>query len=78
MVIIVTKIAQLQLILLGPPGVGKTHLAIGLGMEAIDQGYKVTFITMGELIQALKTEEITRKSRIRLQRLRESNLVIYR
>lgn len=65
-----------NLILLGPPGVGKTHLAIGLGMEAIDQGYKVTFITMGELIQALKTEEITRKSRIRLQRLRESNLVI--
>lgn len=45
-------------------------------MEAIHQGYKVTFITMGELIQALKTEEITRKSRIRLQRLRESNLVI--
>jgi DNA replication protein DnaC len=65
-----------NLILLGPPGVGKTHLAIGLGMEAMDQGYKVTFITMGELIQALKTEEITRKSRIRLQRLRESNLVI--
>lgn len=65
-----------NLILLGPPGVGKTHLAIGLGIEAIHQGYKVTFITMGELIQALKTEEITRKSQIRLQRLRESNLVI--
>jgi DNA replication protein DnaC len=65
-----------NLILLGPPGVEKTHLAIGLGIEAIHQGYKVTFITMGELIQALKTEEITRKSQIRLQRLRESNLVI--
>src|SRR5690625_7827927 len=38
-----------NLILLGPPGVGKTHLAIGLGIEAIHQGYKVIFTTMGEL-----------------------------
>lgn len=65
-----------NLILLGPPGVGKTHLAIGIGIEAIYEGYKVTFIPMGELIHALKTEEITRKSQIRLKRLRESNLVI--
>ncbi|KIQ93096.1 Chromosomal replication initiator protein DnaA [Anoxybacillus thermarum] len=51
-------------------------LAIGIGIEAIYEGYKVTFIPMGELIHALKTEEITRKSQIRLKRLRESNLVI--
>ncbi|MED5053711.1 ATP-binding protein, partial [Anoxybacillus rupiensis] len=50
-----------NLILLGPPGVGKTHLAIGIGMEAIYQGYKVTFITMGELVHALKTEVIVCK-----------------
>lgn len=28
-----------NLILLGPPGVGKTHLSIGLGIEAINKGY---------------------------------------
>ena len=31
---------------------------------------------MGELIHVLKTEEITRKSQIRLKRLRDSNLII--
>lgn len=65
-----------NLILLGPTGVGKTHLSIGLGIKAIHEGYKVTFISMGELIHVLKTEEITRKSQIRLKRLRSSNLII--
>src|SRR5690625_4240183 len=65
-----------NLILLGPPGVGKTHLAIGLGIRAINQGYKVIFITMGELIQTLKTEEITRKSQTRMKRIRNADLVI--
>src|SRR5690625_3079049 len=57
-----------NLILLGPAGVGKTHLSVGLGIKAIHAGYKVTFISMGELIHVLKTEEITRKSQIRLKR----------
>jgi DNA replication protein DnaC len=65
-----------NLILLEPTGVGKTHLSIGLGIKAIHEGYKVTFISMGELIHVLKTEEITRKSQIRLKRLRDSNLII--
>ena len=65
-----------NLILLGPTGVGKTHLAIGIGIKAIQEGYKVAFISMGELIQVLKTEDMTRKSRIRLKRIREANLVI--
>jgi DNA replication protein DnaC len=65
-----------NLILLGPPGVGKTHLATGLGIEAILQGYQVIFIPMGELIHTLKTQEITRKSQIRVKRILESDLVI--
>lgn len=65
-----------NLILLGPPGVGKTHLAIGIGIKAINMGYKVMFITMGELIQVLKTEEITRKSQTRMKRIRNADLVI--
>ena len=65
-----------NLILLGPPGVGKTHLAIGIGIKAINMGYKVIFITMGELIQVLKTEEITRKSQTRMKRIRNADLII--
>ena len=65
-----------NLILLGPTVVGKTHLAIGIGIKAIQEGYKVAFISMGELIHVLKTEEMTRKSRLRLKRIREANLVI--
>ena len=32
------------LLVLGPPGVGKTHLAVGLGREAIRLGYSVLFV----------------------------------
>ena len=34
-----------NLVFIGPPGVGKTHLAIGIGQEAIEAGYKVLFTT---------------------------------
>ncbi|WP_281193217.1 ATP-binding protein [Magnetospirillum moscoviense] len=33
-----------SLLLLGPPGVGKSHLAIGLGREAIRQDHSVLFV----------------------------------
>ncbi|RUU70031.1 ATP-binding protein, partial [Mesorhizobium sp. M7A.F.Ca.MR.362.00.0.0] len=51
---------QYNMILLGPPGVGKTHIAIGLGLEAIENGYRVSFYTMGELINILKSQEYLR------------------
>ncbi|MED4352015.1 IS21-like element helper ATPase IstB [Schinkia azotoformans] len=67
---------QHNIILLGPPGAGKTFLAIGLGIDAIQKGYKVIFSTMGELVQLLKTEEYIQKSKVQLKRLREADLVI--
>lgn len=41
------------LLLLGPPGVGKTHLAIGLGRAAIGEGYSVLFVTAPALVAGL-------------------------
>src|SRR5699024_839515 len=43
------------LIMMGPPGVGKTHLSTGLGIHAVNQGYQVSFIPMDHLVYILKT-----------------------
>jgi len=42
-----------NLVILGPPGVGKTHLAVGLGLKAIEHGYRVLFTTAAGLITTL-------------------------
>ena len=42
-----------NVLLLGPPGVGKTHLAVGLGLKAIERGYRVFFTTAAGMIAAL-------------------------
>ena len=40
-------------LLLGPPGVGKTHLAVALGRAAIQQGYSIPFTTATALVTGL-------------------------
>ncbi len=42
-----------NVVLLGPPGVGKTHLAVGLGLKAIEHGYRVLFTTAAAMLTAL-------------------------
>jgi DNA replication protein DnaC len=40
-------------VFLGPPGVGKTHLAIALGVKAVEAGYSVLFLTLETLMTRL-------------------------
>lgn len=42
-----------NVVLLGPPGVGKTHLAVGLGLKAIEHGYRVLFSTASAMLTTL-------------------------
>lgn len=44
-----------NVILLGPSGTGKTHLAIALGYRATQAGYKVRFVTAADLVLLLET-----------------------
>lgn len=43
-----------NVLLLGPPGVGKTHLAVGLGLKAIEQGNGVYFVRAHDLLEDLR------------------------
>src|SRR3954454_2038740 len=40
----------------GSPGVGKTHLCVGLGIRAVEQGFSVQYFRFDELMTALKTD----------------------
>ena len=42
-----------NVVLLGQPGVGKTHLAVALGVKAVEAGYSVLFLTLETLMTRL-------------------------
>jgi DNA replication protein DnaC len=65
-----------NVVFLGAPGLGKTHLAAALGYEAANAGYSVSFITLDGLVRVLKTAEISKPSKTRLAQLRRADLLI--
>lgn len=46
-----------NVLFLGPPGVGKSHLAQGLGIRAIQNGFSVTFTSADNLIERMRRDE---------------------
>lgn len=46
-----------NIIFLGPPGVGKTHLAVALALKACQSGMSIYFTTMSDLIEKLKSDK---------------------
>ena len=57
--------AKENLLIQGPPGVGKTHLAIGLAIRAIENGFSVAFHRLEDLLAALKRDAEVGPQRLR-------------
>ena len=65
-----------NVLLMGPPGVGKTHLAVGLGMKAIEAGHSTLFLTAAGLIAQLDKAERENRLDEELKRLCGPKLLI--
>lgn len=63
-------------LLLGPPGVGKTHLSVALGMEACRLGLRVSFTTAAALITTLGKALYENRLEERLKVLTQPKLLI--
>jgi DNA replication protein DnaC len=49
----------------GPPGVGKSHLAVSLGVKAVESGFSVAFFRLEDLLHALKKDAEVPPRRLR-------------
>jgi DNA replication protein DnaC len=53
------------LLVQGPPGVGKTHLVVGLGVKAIEQGFSVAFYRLEDLLHEMRKDAHVSPQRLR-------------
>jgi DNA replication protein DnaC len=65
-----------NILLVGAPGVGKTHLAIALGVKAIQAQKRVLFFTADQLTQHLAVAEVSNRLNVVLDQLTRVDLLI--
>jgi DNA replication protein DnaC len=65
-----------NLLFLGPPGVGKTHLAAALAAKALDAGHSVLFTTLASLAEALEGSPSPSAWRQRLRRYVQPRVLV--
>lgn len=65
-----------NILLAGPPGLGKTMIALGLGLHAVNEGHTVCFEKMGGFIDILDKSDYERSAGFRLKNIRKADLVI--
>jgi DNA replication protein DnaC len=65
-----------NVVFLGPPGTGKTHLAIGLGIRACQAGHRVLFATAAQWVNLLADAHAAGRLQAELVRLGRSPLLV--
>lgn len=65
-----------NIVFIGPPGTGKTHLAISLGVKALQMGYKVLFTTVSDMMAALFASKADNSYHIKLKYYLTPDLLI--
>jgi DNA replication protein DnaC len=68
--------ARENVIFLGPPGTGKTHLAIGLGIRACQAGHRVLFATAAQWVARLADAHAAGRLQAELTRLGRYPLLV--
>jgi len=65
-----------NVIFLGPPGVGKTHLAIAFGVQAVQAGFSVYFTTLDDLVRELVRAQQAGTAKQKLKTYRRTAVLI--
>lgn len=65
-----------NVLFLGPPGVGKSHLATALGVKAIKNGFSVTHFVLDDLMHVLRADAAVPPARLRAKRYFNCGLLI--
>jgi DNA replication protein DnaC len=60
----------------GPPGVGKTHLAVGLGIKAVEQGFSVQYFRFDELLTELRRDAQLAPAQLRRRKYLSTALLV--
>lgn len=60
----------------GPPGTGKTHLAVALGVKAVENGFSVAFYRLEDLLHAMKQDADVAPRRLRGKKYLKVSLLI--
>jgi len=65
-----------NVLFLGPPGVGKSHLAVALGVKAVKNGFSTTHFMLDDLMHVLKADAAIPLARLKAKRSLNSALLI--
>jgi DNA replication protein DnaC len=67
---------KVSCLILGPPGVGKSHLSVGLAMEALARGYLVRYTTLDDLVRGLRQADALGKLNNKLAQLQRPHVLV--